>query len=77
MTPAKEFINVFPDIVHIVRPQVEVGNLAQYINAMITWAEERNFHIFLTNTWDEGTDTHICFRVVDETQRFWFALKWK
>ena len=77
MTTAKEFVNVFPDIVHIIRPQSEIENLGDYIREIYAWSKERHFQVNLTNTWSEGNDEHTCFEVKDETQRFWFALKWK
>ena len=77
MTTAKEFVNVFPEIVHIIRPQDEIINLAEHVFNMVAWSKERNFDAQFTNTWSDQKWVHICFKVKDETQRFWFALKWK
>lgn len=76
MTTAKEFVNVFPEIVHIVRPYREIINLSNHVSEIIAWCKDRNFDVQFTNSWSENNQMHICFKVDDETQRFWFALKW-
>lgn len=76
MTAAKEFVNVFPDIVHIVRQQDEIVSIVAYVSGIVTWCNERKFDAQLTNTWSENDQQHICFRVNDEAHRLLFALKW-
>jgi hypothetical protein len=68
-----EFVNVFPEIVIIKRPEL----IGQHDwEEMHNWAADMKVKFSFKNHWHNIDGNHYSFEVKDEQQRLWFALKW-